>query len=167
MEEGACCYICENDSDPAPASQCACKGRFIHDICLIQMVGKTGTASCSVCRAPFRNVSLKTTERRAFTKTGGLVVCVHFLSACVGGWIAWFAATCWPPTIPIDWAGVTTMFLIQVCAFYAQINILYLHRQGAFQFFTTHMSCRVQLSSPINQRAGTLPSSTAASYAAT
>lgn len=55
--EDGVCYVCMDEDDPAPRSQCACRTSFLHRSCQVRMVATQEQPEvCMVCRAPYRNV---------------------------------------------------------------------------------------------------------------
>ena len=65
MAEGEC-YVCAESSGAPRLSQCACKGRYIHDGCLEKLVRTQKVAICMVCKEPYANVSVRTRYRRVW-----------------------------------------------------------------------------------------------------
>ena len=55
--ENGVCYVCMDEDDPAPRSQCACRTSFLHRSCQMRMIAtQEHPQVCMVCRAPYRNV---------------------------------------------------------------------------------------------------------------
>ena len=51
------CYVCFEEG--APASPCACKDRFLHRACMLNMTSVSGKAACSVCLAEYQDVVVR------------------------------------------------------------------------------------------------------------
>ena len=87
-EEVPECYVCADRKpcDRLCASQCACKGRFIHDSCLKKLVQSQKVAICMVCKEPYTNVEVRTRYVRVWGTRYGVsiiltVVVALFLGA--------------------------------------------------------------------------------------
>ena len=149
--EGSC-YICESDA-PAPRSRCECTDRFVHDACLLQMVSRTGRASCGVCTSTFTNVQIRVKDRFKPTYEGVYVFVLNSVSLSLAVWITWYGITSWfadEETRSNFEAGklqycVTCMlmFIIQLGAISLQIWTVILYKRGVFRFFKLHQSCSV------------------------
>lgn len=56
------CYVCAESSPPPRLSQCACKGRYVHDECLHKLLIMQPQAICMVCRQPHADVIVREPE---------------------------------------------------------------------------------------------------------
>ena len=51
------CYVCMDESSPAPRSQCECRNMFLHRKCHLQMLRHQRDATrCSICNSYYKNV---------------------------------------------------------------------------------------------------------------
>tara|TARA_B100001778_G_C18546767_1_gene611024 strand:+ start:323 stop:772 length:450 start_codon:yes stop_codon:yes gene_type:complete len=62
------CYICiEGDAKLSP---CNCKNMYIHDECLLELISKTNSSECKVCKEEFKNVNVTVKVKRQLTNYG-------------------------------------------------------------------------------------------------
>lgn len=53
------CYVCMDESAPAPRSQCACRNMFLHRVCQREMVSyQQNPTRCSICKSHYKNVHI-------------------------------------------------------------------------------------------------------------
>ena len=89
-EEVPECYVCADRKpcDKLRASQCACKGRFLHDGCLKKLVQSQKVAICMVCKEPYANVEVRTRYERVWGTRYGVsiilaIAMAFFLCICI------------------------------------------------------------------------------------
>ena len=77
------CYICiEGDGK---LSRCNCKNMYIHDECLLELISKTNTSKCSICKEEFKNVNILVKRKRNLTLYGQVLIVFILLNVTVGG----------------------------------------------------------------------------------
>jgi hypothetical protein len=76
------CYICiEGDAKLSP---CNCKDIYIHDECLLELISKTNTSKCSICKEEFKNVNVTVKVKRQLTNYGKTFILLMSLNGiCV------------------------------------------------------------------------------------
>lgn len=60
------CFVCLDGVD-APLARCRCTDRYVHDACLVRLLGTSGVNRCAVCSAPYAKVAV--TSRWKVTPT--------------------------------------------------------------------------------------------------
>lgn len=73
------CYVCLADDPPPPRLGCACRTNHAHVACLLQVVERRGTSTCSMCATPDANVIATVAwerewDARALTLVGGTLL---------------------------------------------------------------------------------------------
>lgn len=103
------CYICCEETPPAPPSACACRGRYLHLHCQMRLVQhKGGSDKCSVCLQPYSN--LKMTVRRYVQPTflgHMLIACI--LIQCILGLLAVIYNN---SVLPLTWSTFVLYFVV-------------------------------------------------------
>ena len=56
------CYVCTETDPPPRLSQCACRGRYVHDECLRKLLIAQREAICMVCLSPHADVIVREPE---------------------------------------------------------------------------------------------------------
>lgn len=112
------CYVCAESSGAPRLSQCACKGRYIHDGCLEKLVRTQKVAICMVCKEPYANVSVRTQYRRAWGSRCGTVLAfsVYFALFLVLG------AACFGLYATLPTARTTMLLLAVLCLFISSLT---------------------------------------------
>lgn len=75
-------------TDPKPwKSDCQCKGRFVHKECLLTLLNlqQSDHPTCSVCTAPYRNVSTLYVMRHHLSPLASLLLFVSILNLAMVG----------------------------------------------------------------------------------
>jgi len=78
------CYICLDETRPAPRSTCGCISAFVHPNCQLRLLRENYCQGlhCTVCKRSFTNLGVRS-ERRLWVNTKAL-----FLLALAFGWVA-------------------------------------------------------------------------------
>lgn len=81
------CYICiEEDANLSP---CNCKNMYIHDECLLELISKTNSSKCKVCKEEFKNVNVTVKVKRQLTNYGKTFILLMSLNGIFVGFFVY------------------------------------------------------------------------------
>ena len=81
------CYICiEEDANLSP---CNCKNMYIHDECLLELISKTNSSKCKVCKEEFKNVDVTVKVKRQLTNYGKTFILLMSLNGIFVGFFVY------------------------------------------------------------------------------
>lgn len=81
------CYICiEGDAKLSP---CNCKNMYIHDECLLELISKTNSSKCKVCKEEFKNVDVTVKVKRQLTNYGKTFILLMSLNGIFVGFFVY------------------------------------------------------------------------------
>ena len=81
------CYICIEEN--AKLSPCNCKNMYIHDECLLELISKTNSSECKVCKEEFKNVNVTVKVKRQLTNYGKTFILLMSLNGIFVGFFVY------------------------------------------------------------------------------
>ena len=90
------CYVCTESDPPPQRSACQCTDRYIHDACLVKMLGTMRNAQCPVCAVSYANVDCRVAIvgvapcGRGGMVLGAALAAAILLGCAINSWNAYF-----------------------------------------------------------------------------